>query len=64
MFVLQHPDIFPAGDLAAVNALKRVKNFPADTTKEQILQIAETWLPYRTIATMLLWHFYLSSPKR
>lgn len=64
MFVLQHPDIFPVGDLAAVNALKRVKNFPVDTTKEQILQIAETWQPYRTIATMLLWHFYLSSPKR
>jgi DNA-3-methyladenine glycosylase II len=64
MFVLQHPDIFPAGDLAAVNALKRVKNFPADTKKEQILQITNTWQPYRTIATMLLWHFYLSSPKR
>ncbi|GAC1307433.1 MAG: DNA-3-methyladenine glycosylase [Mucilaginibacter sp.] len=64
MFVLQHPDIFPAGDLAAVNALKRVKSLPPDTTKEHILQIAETWQPYRTIATMLLWHFYLSAPKR
>jgi DNA-3-methyladenine glycosylase II len=64
MFVLQHPDIFPAGDLAAVNALKRVKDFPVATTKEQILEIAGTWQPYRTIATMLLWHFYLSAPKR
>ncbi|MDP9046898.1 MAG: DNA-3-methyladenine glycosylase 2 family protein [Bacteroidota bacterium] len=64
MFVLQHPDIFPVGDLAAVNALKRVKHLPADTSKEQMLQIVEKWQPYRTIGTMLLWHFYLSSPKR
>ena len=63
MFVLQHPDVFPIGDLAAVNALKRVKNLTAITTKEEMMIIANTWQPYRTIATMLLWHFYLSSPK-
>lgn len=63
MFVLQHSDIFPVGDLAAVNAMKRVKNLPADTTKEQMAEIATQWQPYRTIATMLLWHFYLSVPR-
>lgn len=63
MFVLQHSDIFPVGDLAAVNAMKRVKNLPADTTKEQMVEMATQWQPYRTIATMLLWHFYLSVPK-
>lgn len=63
MFVLQHLDIFPVGDLAAVNAMKRVKNLPADTTKEQMIEMATQWQPYRTIATMLLWHYYLSVPK-
>jgi DNA-3-methyladenine glycosylase II len=63
MFVLQHPDVFPIGDLAAVNALKRVKRLPANATREEILAVAEKWRPYRTIATMLLWHFYLSAPK-
>jgi len=63
MFVLQHPDVFPIGDLAAVNAMKRVKKLPVETTKEQLLEIAHNWQPYRTIATMLLWHFYLSAPK-
>ena len=63
MFVLQHPDVFPAGDLAAVNAIKRVKKLPATVTKEEMLTVAAKWQPYRTIATMLLWHFYLSSPK-
>lgn len=63
MFVLQHPDVFPVGDLAAVNALKRLKGLPAATTKEQLIKITGKWEPYRTIATMLLWHYYLSSPK-
>src|SRR6185312_13939134 len=57
MFVLQHADVFPIGDLAAVNALKRVKNLPANTTRDEIMAIASKWRPYRTIATMLLWHF-------
>ena len=63
IFVLQHADVFPIGDLAAVNALKRVKNLSAETTREEVLQAAELWQPYRTIATMLLWHFYLSAPR-
>jgi len=62
MFVLQHPDVFPIGDLAAVNALKRIKNLPVETNREQLLEIAGEWRPYRTIATMSLWHFYLSAP--
>ena len=64
IFVLQNPDVFPIGDLAAVNAIKRVKNLTADTTREQVLEVAAQWQPYRTIATMLLWHYYLSAPKK
>jgi len=63
IFVLQHADVFPIGDLAAVNALKRVKDLPSETTREDILEVAAQWQPYRTIATMLLWHYYLSAPK-
>jgi DNA-3-methyladenine glycosylase II len=62
MFVLQRADIFPGGDLAAINALRRVKKLPKDTSKELLLEIAAAWQPYRTVATMLLWHLYLSSP--
>lgn len=63
MFALQRADIFPIGDLAAVNALERVKQLPANITQEEMLQITEQWQPYRTLAAMLLWHYYLSSPK-
>lgn len=62
MFVLRRPDIFPLGDLAAVNALRRVKKLSRDTSKEHLLQITAGWRPNRTIATMLLWHLYLSGP--
>jgi DNA-3-methyladenine glycosylase II len=64
MFVLQRADIFPVGDLAAVNALKRVKGLPAQTSREEIISAAEQWQPYRTVATMILWHYYLSAPRK
>jgi len=60
---LHRADIFPIGDLAAVNALKRVKGLPKEATQEQLLAIAENWKPYRTLAAKLLWHYYLSAPK-
>ncbi|NCD69259.1 DNA-3-methyladenine glycosylase family protein [Mucilaginibacter agri] len=63
MFVLHRADIFPAGDLAAVNSMKKVKQLPHDTTREELIQIAKQWQPYRTVATMLLWHHYLSVRK-
>jgi DNA-3-methyladenine glycosylase II len=63
MFVLQHPDIFPIGDLAAVNALKRVKLLPKDISREEMIAVTEQWAPYRTVASMLLWHWYLSAPR-
>lgn len=62
MFVLHRTDVFPLGDLAAVNALKRMKKLSRNISREEILEIAEQWKPYRTIATMILWHHYLSDP--
>jgi len=64
IFALQRADVFPVGDLAAVNALRRIKNLPADTGKDEIAGIAESWKPYRSIATMILWHYYLSAPQK
>ncbi len=63
MFVLRRADIFPIGDLAAVNALKQVKKLSKDTAKEGLLDITGEWQPYRTVATMILWHHYLSIRK-
>lgn len=61
IFVLQRADIFPLGDLAAINALRQVKSLAKGSSREELLQVVERWRPNRSIATMLLWHQYLSS---
>ena len=59
MHALQRSDLFPLGDIALVNSLKEVKQLHAATTKEDMLEIAESWRPYRTVASMMLWHAYI-----
>lgn len=59
MHALQRTDLFPLGDIALVNSLKETKQLPKDISKETMLEIAEPWRPYRTIAAMILWHSYI-----
>ena len=59
MHALQRTDLFPLGDIALVNSLKEIKKLPAGVSKEEMLAIAEPWRPYRTIASMILWHSYI-----
>jgi len=59
MHALQRTDLFPLGDIALVNSLKEIKQLHKHTTKEDMLSIAESWRPYRTIASMILWHAYI-----
>jgi len=61
MFVLRHTDIFPVGDLAVRNAVIAVKGMAKNSSKEEILDMAEIWKPYRTVAAMILWHHYLKT---
>ena len=56
---LQRTDLFPLGDIALVNSLKETKQLHPHISKEEMLQIAEPWRPYRTIAAMILWHAYI-----
>jgi len=59
MHALQRTDLFPLGDIALVNSLKEVKQLHPHITKEEMLIIAEPWRPFRTIASMILWHAYI-----
>ena len=63
LFAMQRADVFPIGDLAVVNACKELMQLPAHTSREEILQIAAAWYPYRSIAAMLLWHYYIGRRK-
>jgi DNA-3-methyladenine glycosylase II len=60
LFALQRTDVFPLGDLAMVTALKELKGLSKETKPEELLRLSESWKPYRSIATMFLWHYYLS----
>ena len=57
LHALQRTDVFPIGDLALVNAIKMIKGKPLE--KEEILKLSTRWKPYRSIATMIFWHYYI-----
>lgn len=59
MMVLHRNDCFASGDIALMKSVKEVKGLSPLASKEEILFIAESWKPYRTIAAFLLWHAYI-----
>lgn len=60
IMVLHRTDVFPIGDLAAVNGVKHLKNLPRSASTDEVSTLAERWAPLRTVATMLVWHDYLA----
>jgi len=58
LHALRRTDVFPVGDLALVNSIKMVKQLPS-ITKQELLELSTKWIPYRSIATMLFWHYYI-----
>ena len=61
LFALQRADIFPTGDLAMMNALREIKKLPMHTSKEEIIKLSMQWQPYRSIASMFFWHYYIQT---
>lgn len=57
LHALQRTDIFPLGDLALVKAIQMMQQ--DQLTKAEMLQEAEAWRPLRSVATMILWHYYI-----
>jgi len=58
LHALRRTDIFPIGDLALVNSIKMVKQL-SSPNKEDLLELSKKWKPYRSVATMLFWHYYI-----
>jgi DNA-3-methyladenine glycosylase II len=59
MMALQRQDVFPSKDLAVAIAVKEIKDLAVRPQIAELEIIAETWKPYRAIATQILWHYYL-----
>jgi DNA-3-methyladenine glycosylase II len=59
MMCLQRCDLFPIGDIALVNSMKKHFQLPKETPSTTLLEMAEAWRPLRSIATIVLWHAYI-----
>ena len=55
MFSLLRPDIFPIDDIGAIRAIENIYNGGEVMSKEDLLDQAEYWAPWRTVATWFLW---------
>ena len=61
MFSLQVPDILPLGDIAVVNTIKELLDIH---DKQEMENYVSKWSPHKSVATYLLWHYYLSKRNR
>jgi DNA-3-methyladenine glycosylase II len=55
IFCLGRKDIFPVGDLGVRKAIQRLYSLPELPSPSTMLDIAQSWKPYRSIATWYLW---------
>ena len=62
MFSLGRRDIFPADDLALQVALGRLKGLDKRPTAKEARALTESWAPYRSAASLFLWHYYQGQP--
>ena len=58
IFSLRRLDIFPAGDLALQEAAKHLLALESRPTEKEMRKIAKSWVPYRSVCAIILWHFY------
>lgn len=61
MFSLQASDIIPLGDIAVINTIKELLDIH---DKQEMESYVAKWSPHRSIATFLLWHYYLNKRNR
>jgi DNA-3-methyladenine glycosylase II len=54
MFTLGRHDVFSAGDLGLLNAVKKLYGKP-NLTKDQLFKMSKKWSPHRTAASLVLW---------
>ena len=62
MFSLGRRDIVPADDLALQVALGRLKGLDKRPTAKEARALTESWAPYRSAASLFLWHYYQGQP--
>ena len=55
MFTLNRPDVFPVTDLGIQKGFQLFFQFDVRPSTKKMMEIAEAWRPYRTLASWYLW---------
>ncbi|MBK8375822.1 MAG: DNA-3-methyladenine glycosylase 2 family protein [Sphingomonadales bacterium] len=58
LFAEGRPDVWPAGDLAVQEGVKRLLGMAERPAEKATREVAEKWRPHRGAAAIFTWHFY------
>ncbi len=61
---LRRPDVWPSGDIALINTVRKVKELDEHPSPSTLSKVAEAWRPFRSVAARMLWHHYLSEKNK
>ncbi|MGH2491998.1 MAG: DNA-3-methyladenine glycosylase 2 family protein, partial [Candidatus Limnocylindria bacterium] len=64
LFALRRSDVFPAADLALMEAVRDLWRLRQRPSPGALARRAQAWRPHRAVAARLLWHHYLSERGR
>ncbi|MCD4717375.1 MAG: hypothetical protein K8R45_11630 [Desulfobacterales bacterium] len=64
LMALRRPDVWPSGDIALINTVRKVKKLHENPSPSTLSGVAEVWRPFRSVAARMLWHHYLSDKKK
>lgn len=63
LMAMRRADIWPAGDLALAVAVTELRQMETRLKSAELIEIAEAWRPYRSVAARMLWQHYLARRK-
>jgi len=58
LFSAGHPDVFPARDVALQSAVGHALDIDPRPPEKALIRIAESWAPWRGVASRLFWAYY------
>ena len=58
IFSLQRPDVFACGDLALREGVRALFAMDKRPSTQDLETLSESWRPFRTIASMVIWKYY------
>jgi hypothetical protein len=62
LVALDRPDVFLSGDLALRRAIQRAYGFDHLPTEDEVAQVSDRWLPYRSLAVSYLFASEYDAP--